>query len=334
MLSDLGAPSVRLAVLGDVGTGDTAEWGTARLVAAAAASDPFDALILLGDNVYPNGDPARLEATVFEPFDPILRQGTALIPVLGNHDVRNGNAAGQVETLGMPGRWYATEIGPLLIVALDSNLVDDPGQLQWLESTLENTTAEWTLVAMHHPAYSAGYHGSTASVQDHWVPLFETYGVDIVLAGHDHDYQRSNPINGTTYIVSGAGSKTRPTDRADFTAYSASVLHWVDIGVTGDGIDITASSADGPFDHTTIDAATETSSASMGDAPFRSRVPAAIALGIGAWGATLWLLALLIGWYGPPRLVVDHDRAIQTGATVGMSATLIGFATATTLLVL
>jgi hypothetical protein len=112
------------------------------------------------------------------------------------------------------------------------------------------------------------------------------------------------------------------------------VLHWVDIGVTGDRIDITASSADGPFDHTTINSATETSSVSIGDAAFRSRLPAAIALGIGAWGATLWLLALLIGWYGPPRLVVDHARAIRAGATVGMSATLICFATVTALLVL
>lgn len=246
-------PDVRLAVLGDVGTGSADEWETAALAAIAAASHPFDGLVLLGDNVYPSGDPNRLQATVFDPFDPILRQGTPLLPVLGNHDIMDGHAVGQVEALGMPGRWYATEIGPLLLLSLDSNLVDQMDQLRWLESTLTAGTAEWVIVTMHHPPFSAGYHGSDDDIQEAWVPLFEAHDVDLVLSGHDHDYQRTVPINGVTYVVSGGGARTRPTEQADFTAYAASTLHFVDIAIWGEHLELTAVNAGGAFDHVVID---------------------------------------------------------------------------------
>ena len=246
-------PDVRLAVLGDVGTGSQDEWETAALAAGAGENHPFDGLVLLGDNVYPSGDPDRLQATVFDPFDPILRRGTPLLPVLGNHDVKDGNAVGQAEALGMPGRWYATEMGPLLLVSLDSNLVDDMAQLRWLESTLAAGGTEWVIVTMHHPPFSAGYHGSDDDIQETWVPLFEAYGVDLVLSGHDHDYQRTVPINGITYVVSGGGARTRPTERAEFTAFAASTLHFVDITIWGERLELTAVNSNGAFDHVVIE---------------------------------------------------------------------------------
>ena len=211
----LGAESARLAVLGDVGTGDANEQSIADLVAATVGEDPYDALVLLGDNVYPAGDPARLDDTVFNPFSAVLDDGTVLLPVLGNHDVLLGHANGQVEALGMPGRWYSTVVGPATFIGLDSNLVQSQAQTDWLESTLDGADTPWVIVAMHHPAYSVGVHGSTEQVQKRWVPLFEKYGVDLVLAGHDHDYQRTMPINGVTYVVSGGGSRARPTGDAD-----------------------------------------------------------------------------------------------------------------------
>lgn len=247
------APALRLAVLGDVGTGGPEEWATAGLAAEAASERQFDGLVLLGDNVYPNGDPSRLDATVFDPFAPILDQGTTLLPVLGNHDVQDGHAAGQVAAFGLPGRWYAVDLGAVLFIGLDSNLVGDGSQAAWLEATLREAGHEWIIVAMHHPPYSAGIHGSDRSVRREWVPLFEQYGVDLVLAGHDHDYQRSEIINGVTYVVSGGGAGTRLTGAADFTAYSASVLHYVDVKV-GDGwMEVVAHSAAGPFDYVVIE---------------------------------------------------------------------------------
>jgi hypothetical protein len=82
---------------------------------------------------------------------------------------------------------------------------------------------------MHHPAYSAGDHGSTADVQETWSPLFAEYDVPLVLAGHDHDYQRSKPVDGVTYVISGAAAKLRATGTKDFTAVSSSTRHFLDL---------------------------------------------------------------------------------------------------------
>jgi 3',5'-cyclic AMP phosphodiesterase CpdA len=116
---------------------------------------------------------------------------------------------------------------------LDTEQVDNPDQRTWLEKTLAAPShAPWTVVAMHKPAYSAGYHGSEESIQQAWVPLFERYHVPLVLAGHDHDYQRSTPINGVTYVVSGGAATLRPTGSEDFTAVSASVRHFLDLAAS------------------------------------------------------------------------------------------------------
>ncbi len=193
---------------------------------------------------------------MFEPFAPILDAGADLLPVLGNHDVRDGNGPGQVARLGMPHHWYSVEIGPVLFIGLDSNQVGDATQLSWLEATLAETEFTTIIAAMHHPAYSAGKHGSNRKIQENWVPLFEEYGVDLVLAGHDHDYQRSVPIEGVTYFVSGGGARLRPTGTADFSAHTASIRHFLDIEIWDDRVEVTAISADGAFDEVTISTTT------------------------------------------------------------------------------
>src|SRR5688572_9632345 len=88
----LAEPSVtHLAAAGDIGDSGKRLTATALALSAIGDDTPFDALMLLGDNVYPDGDPARLPATVFEPFAPLLGQGTQLLAILGNHDVHKGN---------------------------------------------------------------------------------------------------------------------------------------------------------------------------------------------------------------------------------------------------
>jgi len=225
-------PDLHLAVAGDAGdSGDRLD-ATADAMARLDPADPFDALLLLGDNVYPDGDPAELDTTVFEPFSAVLDSGAELLAILGNHDADYGEA--QMEALGMPGRWWSVRRGDVLIVGLDSTRWDDPDQRAWLEDTLRHSTATWKIVAVHHPPYSAGYQGSSIEVRDTFVPLFEEYGVQLVLSGHDHDYQRSEEINGVTYVVTGAASGTRRTGEADFTEVSFSWHSYVEIGVYPD----------------------------------------------------------------------------------------------------
>lgn len=229
-------PVLRLAVLGDIGDSGRRLDATARAVDRLSGDDPFDVLLLLGDNVYPAGDPARLPDVVFGPFGPVLDRGAELLAILGNHDVAKGYGDAQMAALGMPGRWWSVERSGVLIVGLDSNRPDDPDQLAWLERILRESTTPWKIVALHHPPYSAGYQGSDRTARAALTPLFERYGVQLVLSGHDHDYQRSEVIGGVTYVVTGAAAGTRRTGDADFTAVSFSWHSYVELGVYPDRI--------------------------------------------------------------------------------------------------
>lgn len=248
-------PWLRVALAGDVGDGGDRELETAQAVVDQSRIDRYDVLMLLGDNVYPAGDPERLQATVYEPFGPLFDSGTDLFAILGNHDIMDGSGDAQLEALGMPGRWYAVERGDMLGIALDSTIPDDPDQLAWLEQTLANSDAKWKLVGLHHPPYSSGYHGSNEAARSAFVPLFERYGVQIVFAGHEHDYQRTDPINGVTYIVTGAASRARRTGIDDFTAVAYSTHHYVDMNIFEDHIVLRAIDQDGEqFDEAIIPA--------------------------------------------------------------------------------
>ncbi|HEX6310707.1 MAG TPA: metallophosphoesterase [Acidimicrobiia bacterium] len=229
-------PTLRVAVAGDIGdSGDRLD-RTGDAIARLGEDDPYDVLLLLGDNVYPAGDPAGLPGTVFAPFARVLDGGAALLAILGNHDVMEGHGADQMEALGMPGRWWSYERDGVLFIGLDSNRTDDPGQRAWLEKTLGSSTATWRIVAVHHPPYSAGYQGSNEEVRAQFGPLFERHDVQLVLSGHDHDYQRSKRINGVTYVVSGAAAGTRRTGEEGFTAVSFSWHHFLDLGIYPDRI--------------------------------------------------------------------------------------------------
>ena len=223
--------ATRFAVIGDFGTGDEEAQRTAEVMARLDARRDFDAVIMLGDNVYPNGDPELVDEVVLEPLEDTLDDDTKLLAALGNHDVRDGNGDGQVEALGLPGRWYATDFDQVLVITLDSTMADNSDQRTFLETTLAGSDARWKVAMMHHPPYSSGYHGSDDATRSAFVDLFERYGVDLVLAGHDHDYQRSEPIGSVTYVVSGASAKKRPAHRASFTEVAWSTFHLVDLAV-------------------------------------------------------------------------------------------------------
>jgi 3',5'-cyclic AMP phosphodiesterase CpdA len=151
-------------------------------------------------------------------------------------------------TLGAPQRWYSERDERPLLVVLDSTRPNDSDQPEFLTNTLSSASSDWIVVALHHPPFSAGFHGSDSVMQDVFVPILEEYGVDIVFAGHDHDYQRSHVINGVTYVVTGAGAKLRRTDKLSFTAVSASVPHFVSLQVRPGSLVIMAISTGGIVD--------------------------------------------------------------------------------------
>jgi predicted phosphodiesterase len=250
-------PEVHLAVVGDIGDGGDTAAATGAAAGTIALREPYDALVLLGDNVYPDGRPERLDDTVFGPFADVLDAGTDLMAILGNHDVIDGHGDDQLAAIGMEGRWWARRWGDVLLIGLDSNGLDAPGQLAFLESTLAASDARWRIVALHHPPYSAGYQGSDLAAREWLAPVVARHGVQLVLSGHDHDYQRSHPIDGVTYVVSGGASGTRGTGEDPFTAVSWSWPHLLDLAVTGDRLTGRAVGHDGTvFDEFVLDART------------------------------------------------------------------------------
>jgi 3',5'-cyclic AMP phosphodiesterase CpdA len=197
--------SFSLLVIGDFGSGDAFEHAVARGVAVVADQEGADALVTTGDNVYPAGEPEDFERAWHEPYGWVDEQGLDVIASLGNHDVAADGGDAVMDLLGMPGPYYEQTVGDAQVLVVDSNRLDDPAQIEWLEEVLAEPTDLWRIVVFHHPVFSCSRHDSTPEVVAELVPLFEAHGVDLVLNGHDHVYQRFAERNGITYLVTAGG---------------------------------------------------------------------------------------------------------------------------------
>jgi 3',5'-cyclic AMP phosphodiesterase CpdA len=193
----------RLLAIGDFGVGGDRQRRTGAAVEGFAEQRRVDALVTLGDNDYTE-DPAAFESNWLGSFGWAAADGVLVAGTLGNHDVRVDGGRYEFELLGMPGRYYQRRLGDVELFLLDSNRLGEQ-QLAWLDSALASSGARWKVVAMHHPAYSCGGYLGNRRVRNRLVPIFELHGVDLVLAAHDHNYQRFAERNGVTYVVHGGG---------------------------------------------------------------------------------------------------------------------------------
>lgn len=191
-------------VIGDYGVGSPAERSVAAQVRRWVAAHDATAIVTTGDNVYPDGHPRRFEAAWREPYGWVRDAGLTVHATLGNHDHTDGGRP-VMALLDMPARWYRARIGDVDLFALDANHPGDAAQRGWLVSELAKPTPRWKVVAFHQPAYSCSAHDGSAAVVAAWVDVFERYGVDLVLTGHDHNYQRFDPRGGVTHVVAGGG---------------------------------------------------------------------------------------------------------------------------------
>lgn len=247
--------TVRISVIGDLGTRTDEQ----LLVRDELADVAADLVLVAGDLAYETGTLDDHEKNFFGVYRELMRSIPFFV-ISGNHDyAANGAVFREVFSLppngGPDGRekWYSFDWGPVHVVALDTELVG-PAQAAWLDADLESTDRPWRIALMHRPAYSSGWHGSTQSVQDYFVPLFERHGVQLVIAGHDHDYERTESINGVTYLVIGSsGRGTRAVGESSFTAYSESVAHFASVAITAGTMSVHAIDATGKdFDAVTI----------------------------------------------------------------------------------
>lgn len=206
----------RFLALGDMGTGDDDQLAVARAMTALHQNQPFDTVLLLGDNVYPDGDPADLRKKFERPYAEMLKLLVNFYATLGNHDVKKGrNAQINYPLFNMGGQAYYSFVkgdGLIEFFSLDSTDADQE-QMRWLDAALAKSKAKWKVAFFHHPIYSSGRtHGSDKRLRRLLEPLLVQYGVAAAFSGHDHTYERTKPQNGVQYFVSGTGGKLRKGD--------------------------------------------------------------------------------------------------------------------------
>lgn len=242
------SPLLRFAALGDVGTGNKGQHKVARAMEDYDRVNSLSLFLLAGDNIYEDGDIAKVGGAFEYPYRVFRQKSIPFYAVLGNHDLRTNNGEDQVRYRGynMQGRYYTFTKELVQFFALDTNEnASWSEQLAWLEDNLARSPATWKIVFGHHPVYSSGIHGNTTQLVENLPPLFARYGVRLYLNGHDHNYERTKPIEGTTYLTCGAGAKLRPVGKSERTAYSVAKLSFAAIEVYSDRLEILGIGTDG-----------------------------------------------------------------------------------------
>ena len=211
--------SVKFLVLGDSGTGGSAQYQLAEQMVAAHQRFKFDFAIMLGDNLYGGEDPSDYVDKFERPYKPLLDADVKFYASLGNHDEP---AQRFYKPFNMDGkRYYKFNKGDVDFFVLDSTYMA-PAQVEWLKKELEGSNAEWKIAYMHHPIYSSGErHGSEMDLRALIEPLFLQNGVDVVFAGHEHFYERMKPQKGISYITQGGAAKLRRGNIRDNSAMTA-----------------------------------------------------------------------------------------------------------------
>jgi predicted phosphodiesterase len=247
------------AALGDSGIGSTAQYSVAERMVAL---DP-QFVLHTGDVVYPDGQANGYDPFFFQPYQALARRAP-IFPTLGNHDYHTQSGQPYLDAFYLPHnnpanteRYYSFDWGNAHFTALDFNTGPDTAQLEWLQNDLASTDKMWKLVFYHQAIYSSGPHGYESwvtSARALLAPIFEQYHVDLVINGHDHDYERTKPISDVVYIVTGGGGASLyPVNPQPFSAYAESTYHTVFVTVDGCTLSLQAVKPDGAvFDSTTL----------------------------------------------------------------------------------
>ena len=221
---------VRMWILGDFGFGNDNQRAVYQAYRNATASRPADLWLWLGDNAYCCGNDDQFQRYVFDVYGPTFRN-TPFYPSPGNHDYADSRTnfdipyyklfsmPKQAEAGGVASNssaYFSANYGNVHVISLDSQaqqpednkrLYDTTGvQVQWLKRDLAANRSSWTLVIFHHPPYSKGSHNSDTEEQmrllrENLTPILERYGVDLVMNGHSHNYERYYRLRGQTGLA-------------------------------------------------------------------------------------------------------------------------------------
>jgi len=243
-----GSPNnLALDAAGDMGGGSAPEKSIASLIAA----DHPDLIAAMGDDVYPTGADKDYPARFFTPYASALA-GSAFFTTFGNHEYYSPGDADARRAWSQPGSKssFSFDCSGVHIAVVDNYQPYGPGSAQynWLANDLSTTTQTWKIVVMHVPPYSSSTTGTYPGSSGVLNPLFESTGVQLVLGGHSHNYERTNVINGVTYMVDGGGgnglnafSGTPPS----WSAYRASQYSYLRLNISSSQVQGTEVRQDG-----------------------------------------------------------------------------------------
>ncbi|HUR60408.1 MAG TPA: metallophosphoesterase family protein [Opitutaceae bacterium] len=215
---------IRTWVIGDAGTA-SASGNPGQQAAVRDAYYKYtgerrtDLWLMLGDNAYNAGTDSQYQVAVFDIYRDILKK-SVVWPTLGNHDGGSASSITQsgvyydiftLPTLGQAGglmsgteAYYAFDYGNIHYICLDSHGTDrstNGAMLKWLKNDLASTRQDWIIAYWHHPPYTKGSHDSNTDrvsieMRTNALPILEAGGVDLVLTGHSHSYERSFLLDG------------------------------------------------------------------------------------------------------------------------------------------
>ena len=237
----------RFAAFGDTRTGHSVH----RSVVEAVAREKIAFVLHTGDMVERGGK--RHQWRQFFQIERPLLESTPILPAVGNHDMSSRHYFRHYflhRLWAKNRRYYKHDWGNLRVVAMDGGIEcrDGCAQYAFARRVLQEGADKGMFIVMmlHYPPYSSGAHGSHDGVQEPITELARRYGVELVLAGHDHHYERTKPIYGTTYVVSGsAGAPIRPVRPQPFTAVARTEPHYVLVDVLDDRMVLRAINLDG-----------------------------------------------------------------------------------------
>ena len=247
--------AVKFWVTGDFGMGSANQAAVRNSFAAYTAGQAVNGWLWLGDNAYNTGTDAEYQNNVFSIY-PEQFKNIPVFPALGNHDYGStgyqssaalGTNFPYFSIFSLPQssgteKYYSTNYGNVHFIALDSYGSynnSSSAMYNWLRDDLTANTLQWVVVYFHHPPYSKGSHNSDASTElidmrQNIIPLLEQHGVDLVMSGHSHSYERSffiknhlgleNTFNSALYpsgniIQSGGGPFTKSSRKGNGTIY-------------------------------------------------------------------------------------------------------------------
>jgi hypothetical protein len=213
--SPTNARPVRVWVLGDAGKADTHQMAVRDAYVNFSVGQTTDFMMMLGDNAYESGTDDEYQAALFEMYPEQLSQ-MVLWPALGNHEINLPDEFSYPDIFSLPTAgesggvasgselYYSFDYANVHFICLDSQIssrATNGPMLSWLKADLAATEKDWIVAFFHHPPYSFGSHQSDndtqlGDVRRSFLPILEQHGVDLVLAGHSHSYERSFLVNG------------------------------------------------------------------------------------------------------------------------------------------